>query len=108
MQKRSFIRKAVSLMAEYRTRGANRMAFVRNVSEKGMHMVTLSRDSESHFFPGKNIKLKLLLSTKESVPLLCEVRWVTADRPPHGLTYGLGLEIINPSPRYVSFVKALS
>jgi hypothetical protein len=97
----------VSLMAEYISGGPNRPVFIGNVSEEGIYMVTLSKGKESRFFPGKNVELKLRLALGESLPLRCEVRWVSAERPPYDVTYGVGLEIIDPSSQYVSFIKSL-
>ena len=108
MQTRRSRRKLVSLMAECISEGRNRPVFIGNVSEEGMHMVTLNKGKEAQFFPGKNVELKLRLSPDKRIPLRCEVRWVSAERPQYGATYGVGVEIINPSAQYVSFIKSLS
>jgi len=107
MQTRRSMRKMVSLMAEYVTEGVNRPVFIGNVSEEGMHMVTANRDAEAQFFPGKNIELKLRLASGKRIPLRCEVRWISEERPPYGATYGVGLEIMDPPSEYVSFIKSL-
>ena len=107
MQTRRSKRKMVSLMAEYITGGVNRPVFIGNVSEEGMHMVTLSKYAAAKLFPGNNVELKLRLSPDNRIPLRCEVRWVSAESPPYVETHVVGLEIINPPPQYVSFVKTL-
>jgi hypothetical protein len=101
-------RKFVSLMADYVEGGLNLPVFIGNVSEKGMHMVTLKKYTEGKLFPGNNVELKLRLSPEERIPLSCEVRWVPTDIFPYGVTYGVGLEIITPPSQYISFVKSLS
>ena len=107
MQTRRSKRKMVSLMAEYIKGGIIHPVFIGNASEEGMHMVTLNHDTAAQFFPGNNVELKLRLSSRERIPLRCQVRWVSAERPPYGITHGVGLEIIDPPPQYVSFVKSL-
>ena len=107
MQTRRSQRKMVNLMAEYISECVNRPVFIGNVSEEGMHMVTINKDQGAQLFPGRNVELKLRLSPDERIPLRCEVRWVSAKRPPYGVTYGVGLEIVEPPSQYVSFVKSL-
>ncbi len=97
----------VSLMAEYITGGIVHPVFIGNASEEGLHMVTLNQDTAVNFFPGDNVELKLRVSSRGRIPLRCEVRWVSAERPPYGIAHGVGLEIIDPPPQYVSFVKSL-
>lgn len=97
----------VSLKAEHVSGNTIRPAFIENISEQGMHMVTLNRGAEPQFSPGRNLELKLRLSAKETVPLVCEVRWTSAKTPPEGVTDSVGLQVINPPERYVSFVRAL-
>jgi hypothetical protein len=101
-------RKYVSLMADYEAGGLNLPVFIGNVSEEGVHMVTLKKHTEGKLFPGNNAELKLRLSPEERIPLSCEVRWVSTDKPPYGATYDVGLEIINPPSQYISLVKSLS
>ena len=107
MQTRRSPRKMVGLMAEYITGGVNRPVFIGNVSKEGMHMIALNKDAQAQFLPGKNLELNLRLSSGERVHLRCEVRWVSDERPQYGTTYGIGLEIMGPSPKYISFVKSL-
>ena len=107
MQTRRSKRKMVSLIAEHIRVGRMHPVFIGNASEEGMHMVTLNRDTAAQFFPGNNVELKLRLSSRKRIPLCCEVRWVSAERPPYGISHGVGLEIIDPPPQYVSFVKSL-
>lgn len=97
----------VSLKAEHATENATRPVFIENVSEQGLHMVSLHRDAEEPFRPGKYVDLKLRLSSGEAIPLRCEVRWTSAKTPPDGVTDSVGLEIIDPPSQYVSFVKML-
>ncbi len=81
--------------------------FIGNASEEGMHMVALNQNTAAQFYPGDNVELKLRVSPRGRIPLRCEVRWVSAERPPYAITHGVGLEIIDPPPQYVSFVKSL-
>ena len=107
MQTRRSNRKMVCLMAEYITGDMIHPVFIGNASEEGMHMVTLDQDTAARLFPGDNVELKLRLSSRRRISLRCEVRWVSAERPPYGITPNVGLEIIDPPSQYVSFVKSL-
>jgi hypothetical protein len=100
-------RTMVSLKAEHISGSANRPVFIENISEQGMHMVTLHKGTETQFYPGKNLELKLRLSSGEAVPLVCEVKWTSAKTPPYGVTDSIGLQVVDPPSRYVSFVKTL-
>ena len=107
METRRSLRVRVSLRAEHVSESSNRPVFIENVSEHGIHMVTLHKSTEGLFFPGKHIELKLRLSSGEMVPLRCEVRWTSAKLPPDGATDSVGLEIVDPPSQYVSFVRDL-
>lgn len=107
MEVRRSKRKMASLMAEYTSGLVKRPVFIGNVSEEGMRMVSLIKGKEDQFFPGKSVELNLRLTSGERIPLRCEVRWVSAERPPYNVTYGVGLEIIDPPSQYVSFVTSL-
>lgn len=107
MQTRRFDRVRVSLRAEHISESSTRPVFIENVSESGMHLVTIHKGEEAIFFPGKNIELKLRLSSGEMISLRCEVRWMSTEIPPDGVTDSVGLEIVDPPPQYVSFVKNL-
>jgi len=97
----------VSLMGEYISGRRSRPVFIGEVSEQGIHITILNHSTKSQFFLGENVELKLCLSSRESIPLSCEVRWVSEKRPPDGVTDSIGLQIIAPPPQYVSFVKSL-
>jgi hypothetical protein len=100
-------RKFVNLMADYVAGGLNLPVFIGDVSEKGMHMVTFKKYTEGKLFPGNNAELKLRLSPEECIPLSCEVKWVSTDKPSYRATFDVGLEIINPPSQYISLVKSL-
>jgi len=107
MEARLFRRIRVSLKAEHISGGAKLPVFIENLSEQGMHMVTLHKGMENQLSPGTPVHLKLQISSGESVPLRCEVRWASAQAPPDGVTDSVGLQIYDPPPQYVSFVKTL-
>lgn len=94
-------------MAEYISGEMRHPVFIGNVSEQGIHITILNKGTKNQFFPGKGVELKLCLASGESISLCCEGRWVSAKRPPDGVTDSLGLEIIAPPSQDVSFVKSL-
>ncbi len=97
----------MSLKAEHVSDSATRPVFIENISEQGMHMVALHKGTEEPLLPGRNVELKLRLSSGEAIPLRCEVRWMSAKTPPDGVTDSIGLEIIDPPSQYLSFIRTL-
>ncbi len=102
---RLFRRIRVSLKAEHIWDGSRLPVFIENISEQGMHMVTLHKGPDNQLSPGTHVDLKLQMTTGESLPLRCEVRWSAAQAPPDGVTDSVGLRVCDPPPQYVSFVR---
>ncbi len=107
VERRIHPRRLVSLMAEYESGRVYHPALVGDASEQGLNITILNRGAQSQFFPGKTVAVRVRISSGESISLLCEVRWVSKRRPPDGIIDSVGLQIINPSSGYVSFVKSL-
>ena len=68
---------------------------VENLSETGASVTIVSQDKGLDFTPGKELKLKFDMHPCEKISLNCIIRWSTK-LPPHGLSNGIGLEIIDP------------
>jgi len=79
-----------------------------NLSEEGAYVEIENVKTAMPFLPRKKLKLKFQVAPKKTLNLLCEVVWLyTKIIQPHGLTNSVGLEIINPPPKYKYFFKSL-
>ncbi len=108
MEKRHSHRIKISLRAE-RISGDNRHGiFIENISESGINIIIANEKTLREFFPGNDVDLRFRLSSGEALNLRCKVRWFCPDAPPDIMTESIGLEIIDPPPRYIEFVRRLT
>jgi len=108
MEKRRSARKSVSLDARLTVNETNSTGFIENICEHGLHLITASWKSKSCFIPERIIELKVQNASGSEACLNCEVRWVHINKTPiHGLTYRMGMEILNQPPGYNEFLNAL-
>jgi hypothetical protein len=59
------------------------------------------------FTPATKIELKFQPSSGETLNLHCEIKWSHVHNNPYGITTSIGMEIIEPSPKYTEFFKTL-
>jgi hypothetical protein len=108
MEKRRSERIPVSLDARLMRNGANGTGFIENICEHGLHLITASWKSESFYIPETILELRVQNPSGSKAHLHCEVRWVHINKTPiHGLTYRMGMEILNKPPEYNEFLNAL-
>jgi hypothetical protein len=108
MEKRRSNRIKINLRAE-RISGDNRHGiFIENISENGINIIVANEKTLKEFLPGKDVDLRFRLSSGEALNLRCKVKWFCPDSQPDVLTESIGLEIIDPPPRYIEFVRTLS
>lgn len=107
MEKRRLKRIKVNLKAERISGNEKYGVFIENISENGIHIITTHLETHKKYTPGTNIDLKFQLSTGDILNLQCKVRWAHLKIPPNEMTDSIGLEVINPPPKYIEFVKAL-
>ncbi len=107
MEKRRSKRIKVNLKAERISGNEKNGVYIEDISENGIHMITTPSSAHEKYTPGTDIDLKFQLSSGETLNLHCKVRWAHSKIPPNGLTDSIGLEIIDPPPKYIEFVKAL-
>ncbi len=106
IQRRQSKRIMVSLIAEIILDGASYVGFIENISERGLHMRIGPMNKPLDFTPGQTLKLKLRLPTQEILNPDCNIKWFYKT-PPHGLIDSLGIEILNPHPKYKAFLQTL-
>lgn len=107
MEKRRSKRITVDLTAERISGNEKYGVFIENISENGIHLLTTHTVQHTNFSAGKNIDLRLHISRKKTLTLLCKIKWSCLKTPPNGLTDSIGLEIIDPPLQYIEFVRAL-
>jgi len=107
MEKRRFKRIKVNLKAERISGDEKYGVLIEDISENGIHIITTPSNTHKKYTPGTDIDLKFHLSSGETLNLHCKVRWAYLKFPPDGLTDSIGLEIIDPPPKYIEFVRAL-
>ena len=107
MDKRSDERHSVDFKAELLYDGKNYAGLVENISENGLYVIAHPLNKAIDFHSGTELNLKFQLSSGEIVNLPCKVKW-SYKTPPHGLTFSIGTEIMEPSQEYKEYLKSLS
>jgi hypothetical protein len=80
---------------------------VMNLSEKGLYMVTATKYSVDDIKPSKVIKMKCQLPSGDVLSMNCEVKWFRTKNSPYGITFSVGMEIIDPPVQYREFLRTL-
>jgi hypothetical protein len=107
MERRCSRRITVNVKAERISGDKKHGVFIENISETGIHMTTSSSKEHLKYIAGKDVDLKLSLTSGGTIHLRCKVRWSCLRTPPDALTDSIGLEIIDPPLQYVHFVRSL-
>ncbi|MEW6602088.1 MAG: PilZ domain-containing protein [Nitrospirota bacterium] len=93
-----------NLDAEIVSGGKTYKGIVMNFSEAGLYMVTATADSIVDITPSSLIELKCQLMSGEKISLQCEVKWFQTKTSTHGVSFSMGMEILNPPTEYRAFV----
>ena len=108
MEKRRSNRIKINLRAERISGDNSHGIFIENISENGINIIVANEKTLKEFLPGKDVDLRFRLSSGEALNLRCKVKWSCPDSPPDIRTESIGLEIIDPPPRYIEFVRTLT
>jgi hypothetical protein len=106
MERRRSKRKIVSLDAEIVSGRIRCTGFTDNLSENGLYMKTSPSETSIDVTPGAIFDMKLQHVPEGTLNLNCRVLW-SYKNPPNGLTYSIGMEIINPPQEYITFIETL-
>ena len=79
---------------------------IRNISAKGIYVRVDAGKSKIEFNPGKILELKFKPNSGETLNLRCIIKWSNII-PTYGLTYDIGLEILDPPFNNKEFYKTL-
>lgn len=107
MEKRRSNRVTDNLEAEIITDDICYNGIVLNFSEEGLYMVSATSYSVADINPSSHLKLKCKLPAGNSLKMDCEVKWFQTKPSPFGVTFCIGMQIIDPPSEYKDFVKTL-
>ena len=107
MEKRHGIRIVDSLDAEIISGGLSYPGIIMNFSEEGLYMVTATANSAVDIAPSTALELKCKLPSGEKISLNCEVKWCQTKTSPHGISFSMGMGILNPPAGYKKFIRTL-
>lgn len=106
MEKRAYKRIPVSLGAEVTCGEVLHVAFIRNVSERGLYMITAPIEVTMDYKFRTMSEVKIPLPSGSTLDLYGRVMWKNKISP-HGLTWEMGMEIIDPPLQYQEFISTL-
>jgi len=90
------------VMVRYGTRAADKTAFTRNISERGLFLQT-----NSLMAPGSTIQVKIQFPDDRVFHMWARVRW--AKRAPGQLVgivaAGMGIKFVEPSPEWLEYFR---
>jgi hypothetical protein len=81
-------------------------AIIENLSKDSLYIRAVPVEMVSDLIPGKTLEVKFQPTSDETMCLSCKVKW-SYKTPPHGITNSLGIEILDPLPRYEDFFETL-
>jgi hypothetical protein len=109
MEKRDHSRKGINLLsASIHCDGNIYYGVVENMSERGILAIASSREESAPFLPEGIVKVDIYHSSHECKGLVCEIRWVHINKTPiHGLTYRMGLEVMEESSGFRNLLSII-
>ncbi len=78
-------------------------AFIRNISEYGLHMIITPMKTAIDFAPGTELELKFQIPSGETLNLYFQERW-SYKILSHRLTKWVGIKILDPPAKYKEFL----
>jgi PilZ domain len=106
-EKRRASRIVENLDAEIISGGKSYKGLVMNFSESGLYMVTATANSVVDIEPSTLIDLTCNLSPDKNINLKCEVKWFQPRTSSHGVSFSMGMEILDPPGEYMKFVEEM-
>lgn len=107
MSNRVFKRIPVNIEAEIISYRDSCPAFIRNISERGIHVKIANIEPARYSRSETDVDLKFRLPTGETVNLYCRKKW-TYKNTSASFIENIGVEIINPPDIYRDFYLAMS
>jgi len=108
MEKRRHERIIESLEAEIVSNGTVYSCIVMNFSTEGLYIVTATASSIVEISPSTILQLNCMLPSGSRLSMDCKIIWFQTKPSQHGVSFSLGLEIVDPPLEYKDFVDSLS
>jgi hypothetical protein len=108
MDKRRSKRIGESLDAEIIAGDIRYNGIILNFSEDGLYMVTATTYSVVDITPSTMLKLKCKLPAGHFLDMNCEVKWFKTKPSPFGITFSMGMEILDPPFEYKEYLKSIA
>lgn len=80
---------------------------IMNLSESGLYMVTATSNKVVDISTASTLELKCKLPSGEELKMNCEVKWFQTKTSPHGASFSMGMEILNPPAKYKEFLTTI-
>lgn len=96
-----------SLDVEIVAGGVAYAGLILNCSEEGMYMVTATTYDVVDISASSKIELKCKLPSGGDIKINCEVKWFQTKPSPYGVTFSMGMELIDPPEQYREYLKSL-
>ncbi|RJR18052.1 MAG: PilZ domain-containing protein [Nitrospiraceae bacterium] len=106
-EKRRADRIVENLDAEIISGGKTYKGIIMNFSEAGLYMVTATADSVVDITPSSSIELRCVLLSGNKISLKCEVKWFQTKTSSHGVSFSMGMEILDPPQEYRKFIETI-
>lgn len=106
-EKRRAGRIVENLDAEIVTGDKSYKGIIMNFSEAGLHMVTATAHNDVDITTLSLIDLRSKLTSGEEINLKCEVKWFQTKTSSHGVSFSMGMHILNPPKEYIKFVERM-
>ncbi len=107
MEKRRSERITDSLDVEIVAGGVTYAGLILNCSEEGMYMVTATTYDVVDIPASSTIELKCKLPSGEGILMNCEVKWFQTKPSPYGVTFSMGMELLDPPEKYTDYLSTL-
>ncbi|MBI4849089.1 MAG: PilZ domain-containing protein [Nitrospirae bacterium] len=107
MEKRRAKRLTDNLDAEILAGNTTYSGIIMNLSESGLYMVTATSSKVVDISTDSTIELNCKLPSGETLKMKCEVKWFQTKTSPHGASFSMGMEILDPPANYKKFLKSL-
>jgi len=107
MADRVFKRVPVNIEAEIISYSMSYPAFIRNISEFGIHVKVAKMEPARYSRPETDVDVKFRLPSGETLSLYCRKKW-TYKNTSNSFIENIGVEIIDPPDEYIDFCRVMS
>ncbi len=108
MENRRSERITDSLDVEIVSGGVVYAGLILNCSVEGMYMVTATTYDVVDIPASSKIEVKCKLPTGDEIKMNCEVKWFQTKPSPYGVTFSMGMQLLDPPVKYTEYLNSLT